>query len=69
LPNIIIGTYGFDNANQLTSISYMHGATTVGTFWRFSTRARRLRKVVPVHESVGSRLPHGFSLHSSLHQG
>jgi RHS repeat-associated protein len=31
LPNSIIGTYGYDNANQLTSITYMNGATTVGT--------------------------------------
>jgi RHS repeat-associated protein len=31
LPNSIIGTYGFDNAGQLTSITYMTGATTVGT--------------------------------------
>jgi RHS repeat-associated protein len=31
LPNSIIGTYGFDNADQLTSITYMNGATIVGT--------------------------------------
>jgi len=31
LPNGIVGTYGFDNANQLTGITYKNGGTTVGT--------------------------------------
>jgi len=31
LPNSIVGTFGFDNANELTSISYANGSTTVGT--------------------------------------
>ena len=31
LPNSIIATYGFDAADQLTSITYMNGTTTVGT--------------------------------------
>jgi RHS repeat-associated protein len=31
LPNGIVAAYTFDNASQLTAISYMNGATSVGT--------------------------------------
>jgi RHS Repeat len=31
LPNGIVGTYGFDNANELTGITYASGSTQIGT--------------------------------------
>src|SRR5262249_53937258 len=42
LPNGIVTTYGYDNANQLTSLTYTLGQTTLGTLtYNYDPAGRR----------------------------